>query len=85
MLLLIVSMSFLKKPEFEAHVHDLHAALLQPDPDKEEDGNNERLRRAEHDAAAIFSFWIHTVENPTTTTAVLVLFRVFLLILVEIA
>lgn len=33
--------SFIKKPDFEAHVHDLHATLLQPDADKEEDGNNE--------------------------------------------
>ncbi|KAG2310384.1 hypothetical protein Bca4012_024896 [Brassica carinata] len=32
--------SFLKKPDFEAHVHDLHATLLQPDAEKE-DGNNE--------------------------------------------
>ncbi|KAG2238249.1 hypothetical protein Bca4012_012995 [Brassica carinata] len=30
--------SFLKKPDFEAHVHDLHATLLLTDADKE-DGN----------------------------------------------
>ncbi|KAJ0234943.1 hypothetical protein HA466_0270500 [Hirschfeldia incana] len=33
--------SFLKKPDFESHVHDLHGTLLQPDVAGKEECNNE--------------------------------------------
>ncbi|KAF3535208.1 hypothetical protein F2Q69_00018252 [Brassica cretica] len=43
--------SFLKKPDFESHVHDLHGALLQPDAEKEE-GNESEVQSTKQQSSA---------------------------------
>lgn len=45
--------SFLKKPDFESHVHHLHASLLLPDaPLDKEDGNDSDLQTTKHQSSA---------------------------------
>ncbi|CAA7061803.1 unnamed protein product [Microthlaspi erraticum] len=43
--------SFLKKPDFEAHVHELHGSLLQADADKD-DGNESDVQSTKQQSSA---------------------------------
>lgn len=44
--------SFLKKPDFESHVHHLHASLLLPDPSDKEDGNESDVQSTKQQSSA---------------------------------